>query len=299
MTKITVIGVGNLGAQIAYEIAARNLAQELVLMDLFKDVAEGQALDIQQTLPFKNKTKIRFGSEDYALIKDSEVIVLTAGKPRTPEMKDRLELAEINVKIVSSILKEIKRYAPGAILITLTNPMDLINHFIYKSGFKREQVIGSGGQLDSSRLRTILGYPSQEVEAFVLGEHGADQMPIFSRIKIDGKSRQFSPEEKLKITEETKMSSMKVIEKKKATIFAPASNTVDMVEAIVKNKKQLMVCSINLEGEYGLKEVSLGVPCLLGKKGMEKVVEWELSEEERNELKKTAQKLQDFYKQLK
>jgi len=299
MTKITVIGVGNLGAQIAYDIAVRSLADELVLMDIFKDLVEGQALDIQQALPFKNKTKIIFGSDDYSLIKNSEVIVLTAGKPRTPDMKDRLELAEINVKIVTSIIAEIKKFSPNSIIITITNPMDIINRFIYLSGFTREHVIGSGGQLDSARLRTILGCPEKEVEAFVIGEHGSDQIPVFSRMKIDGQVVFFSPDEEEKIKEELRQSAIKVIEKKKATIFAPASNTVDMVEAIVKDKKELLVCSVNLAGEFGLYDVSIGVPCILGKKGVEKVVEWELDQEERAELKKTAEKLKDFYSQLK
>ncbi|MFH1275774.1 MAG: malate dehydrogenase [Candidatus Woesearchaeota archaeon] len=318
MTKITIIGVGNLGAAIANEIAARDLCNELVLVDIFKELAEGQALDIQQSLPFRNnsnrrdhnsdnsnnsdnsdnsnKTKVYSG--DYELIKNSDIIVLTAGKPRTPEMKDRLELAEINFKIVGSVLDEIKKYSPNSIIITITNPMDIINHFIYKNGFVREKVIGMGGQLDSSRFRTVLGYPEKEVEAFIIGEHGANQIPVFSKIKIDGKDVAFGVEEKNKIKEEIKMSSMQVIKKKGVTVFAPASNTADMVEAIIKDQKKMMTCSINLQGEYGLENVSIGVPVKLGKNGIEEIVIWDLSEEELVGLKETADKLKEFYGKL-
>ena len=165
MTKITCIGAGNLGAAIAYEIASRGIADELVLVDLLRDLAEGQAADILQALPYQNKTKVSSG--DYPAMAHSDVIVLTAGKPRTPDIKDRLQLAHINIKIVGSILEEIKKYSPESIIITLTNPMDMINHFIFTRGFAKEKVIGSGGQLDSSRFRVVLGFPEKEVEAYV------------------------------------------------------------------------------------------------------------------------------------
>jgi malate dehydrogenase len=296
MTKISIIGAGNLGSFIAYEIASRSLANEIVLVDIIKDLAEGQAADIQQALPFKNNVKVHFG--EYNQIKNSAIIVLVAGKPRTLEMQDRLQLAEINIKIMGSILEQIKEHSPNSILITVANPVDILNHFIYKFGFAREKVIGSGGQLDSSRFRICLGFPGKEVEAFILGEHGNDQIPIFSGVLVNGIKKRFSEDEKEKILQDLKQCSIEVITKKGATIFAPASNTADMVEAIIKDQKKLMACSVNLVGEYSLNDVSLGVPVILGKNGVEEIKEWELNEEELSKLKKTGKKLKEFYLQL-
>ncbi len=301
MPKLSLIGAGNLGAAIAQEIAGRGLVDELVLIDLLKDLAEGQAADIQQSLPMKirgdkaNKTKIY--SADYPAIKDSDIIIITAGKPRTAEMKDRLVLAETNIKIVGSINEEIKKYYPYAIIITITNPMDIINHFIHKQGFPREKVIGSGGQLDSARFRVALGFPEQEVEAYVLGEHGEDQVPIFSRVRINGQPKAFSEEEKVVVKDRIRQAALTVIQKKGATVFAPAVATADMVEAILKDQKKVMICSVNLQGEYGLADVSLGVPVILGRKGVEKVERWELAKEELEQLQEGGKKLKELYGQ--
>ena len=295
MTKISCIGAGNLGAVIAYEIASRGIVDEIVLVDILKDLAEGQAADIQQALPFQNKTKVYFG--DYPALTNSDVIIIAAGKPRTPDIKDRLQLAEINIKIVRSIVAEIKKYSPHSIIITLTNPMDFINHFIYTQGFAREKVIGSGGQLDSSRFRIALGFPEKEVEGYVLGEHGDDQVPLFSRVTIDGKKKEFSEEEKKEMRDRIRKTSSTVIQKKGATVFAPASNTADMVEAILNGQKKLMICSINLHEEYGLTDVSLGVPVILGRKGIEKIEEWLLNKQELQQLHMAAEKLKTAYAQ--
>ena len=213
-------------------------------------------------------------------------------------MKDRLMLAEINLKIIKQIVEEIKRYCPDTIIVTITNPMDLINKFIFKQGFDRMKVIGSGGQLDSSRLRVILGFPQKKVEAFVLGEHGQDQIPIFSRVLVDGAKVNFSDDEKKDLRERSKESALLVIEKKGATVVAPAINTANMVEAIMKNSNEVMICSMNLNGEYGLDDVSLGVPVLLGENGIKEILEWDLNEEELSNLKKSADKLKGYYNSL-
>ena len=194
MTKTSIIGAGNLGAAIANEIAVRGITDQLVLVDIMKELCQGQAADIQQALPFRNRTKVYCG--EYTDTKDSDVIIVTAGKPRTPEMQDRLQLAGINIKIAASVIEQLKIHAPHAIIITITNPMDIINRSIYSAGFPRNKVIGFGGQLDSSRLRTVLGHPDNEVDAYILGEHGQDQVPIFSRIRIDGLKKEYSTEKK-------------------------------------------------------------------------------------------------------
>ncbi|MDO8656493.1 MAG: malate dehydrogenase [Nanoarchaeota archaeon] len=296
MSKLSLIGAGNLGAAIAYEIASRELVDKIVLIDIMKDLAEGQAADIQQALPFRNKTKLY--SAEYPALANSDIIIITAGKPRTPEMNDRLQLAEINFKIVGSIISEIKKYSPNSIIITITNPMDLINHFIHQQGFLREKVIGSGGQLDSSRLRIVLGHPEKDVDAYVLGEHGEDQVPILSRVKINGIQQSYSATEKENIRQKIKETALTVIQKKGATVFAPASNTADMVEAILKEQHKLMMCSANVQGEYGLTDVSMGVPVILGKNGIEKIEEWELEKEELQQLQEAGRKLKELYEKI-
>ncbi len=293
MTKTSIIGAGNLGAAIANEIAVRGITDQLVLVDIMKELCQGQAADIQQALPFRNRTKVYCG--EYTDTKDSDVIIVTAGKPRTPEMQDRLQLAGINIKIAASVIEQLKIHAPHAIIITITNPMDIINRSIYSAGFPRNKVIGFGGQLDSSRLRTVLGHPDNEVDAYILGEHGQDQVPIFSRIRIDGLKKEYSTEKKEEIKKNVKESAINVISKKGATVFAPASNCADMVEAILKDQQKLMTCSVNLNGEYGISDVSLGVPVILGKNGIERIEEWGLSEEEITGMKMAAQKLKEFY----
>ena len=293
MSKISVIGAGNLGAAIANEIASRGIADELVLVDILRELAEGQALDIQHSLPYKNWTKVSSG--DYDKIGNSHIVVVTAGKPRTAEMSDRLQLAEINLKIVKGILEQIKKYAPDTIIVTITNPMDIMNHFIHESGFHREKVIGSGGQLDSARLQLALGHPEKEVHAYVLGEHGHDQVPVFSKVRINGAAMEYAGAEKIAIWEKIKQASMQVIQKKGHTAFAPAAHTADMVQSILKDERKLLMCSANLKGEYGLNDVSLGVPAILGMNGIEEIEEWKLAEEELRQLREAGRKLKEFY----
>jgi malate dehydrogenase len=287
--KVAIIGAGNLGAGIGYEIASRGIVEEIVLIDILKDLAKGQAADINQALAFNNHTKVSSGN--YQDLAGTGIIIITAGKPRTAEMTDRLQLAEINLKIISSILNEIKKHVENPIIITITNPMDIINRFIHEAGFSREKVIGSGGQLDSARLKTVLGDVG---EVFVLGEHGQNQVPIFS--KMD--SRKFSAEDKESIQSKVKESALNVIQNKGATIFAPAKHTADMVENIVMDKKRVMACSVNLKGEFGLENVSVGVPVKLGKLGIEEIAEWRLEEDELSQLQQAAEKLKRFYESV-
>ncbi|MBS3116677.1 malate dehydrogenase [Candidatus Woesearchaeota archaeon] len=296
MSKVAIIGAGNLGSAIAYEIAAQGIVSELIIIDILKDLAEGQAADIQQALVSKNTMKVRFG--EYSDLIDSEMVIITAGKPRTLEMKDRLQLAEINLKIMDSIITEIKKYARNSIIITVTNPMDVLNNHIFRQGFERTKVVGSGGELDSARFKVALGYPEQDFDAFVLGEHGEHQVPLFSKVYFHQKKKEFSEEEKEIFREKIKKTALTVIEKKGATTFAPAAHTAAMVKAIVNDEHQEMICSVNLAGEYGLSDVSLGVPIILGKKGIIKIQEWQIDEEEREQLRFAAKKLTAFYKEI-
>jgi len=279
-----VIGVGNLGSCIAYEIANRGLVDELVLVDILRELAEGNAADIKQAVAFRNNVEVTAG--DYSDAEGSQVIVVTAGKPRTPEIKSRMELLAVNKGIVSNVALNIKGLKSEPVVITLTNPVDIMNYLMWRgTGLNRRKTLGSGGMLDSARFRTVLGrktsVPIVEIEAYVIGEHGDNQVPLFSQIRMEGQRAILGRGQRAELANELKESALNVISKKGATIFAPANTTVNMVEAILRDEKRVAVCSVVLDGEYGLRDVSIGVPVRLGKQGVEAVLEWELEEEEK------------------
>ena len=287
MVKISIIGVGNLGSCTAYEIANRGIADELVLVDIDKKRAEGEAEDIKQAVALKNKTKIVAG--DYKDITESDVIVVTAGKPRTPDIKTRQELGKINSKIIKSVAEKIKENAPGSIIVTVTNPVDVMNYLMWKeTGFGRERVIGAGGQLDSARFTSTLGK-----EGVVMGEHGDCQILLWS--KVQGK---YDAAQKNKIFEKIRESARDVITKKGATVYAPANTIADVVQSIVKDEKKTMMCSYVLQGEYWGRDLSLGVPVKLGFKGAEELVKWELSKEEREQFENAITEIKKNIKEI-
>jgi len=301
MIKTTIIGVGNLGSCIAYEIAVRDFVDKIVLVDVYHELAEGNALDIAQAIAFRNDTEVVAGSYEEA--KGSNVIVVTAGKPRTPDMKSRMELLEVNTKIIKSIAFEIKKLSETPVIITLTNPMDVMNYVMWKTtAMDRVKVLGSGGMLDSARLRTVLaakyGVSSLDVDAYVMGEHGENQVPVFSQMKLRNQKKTVSEAERVEITNKLKESALQVISKKGATIYAPACNTVNMVEAIIKDERKLAVCSCVLNSEYGLQDVSIGVPVILGRNGIEKIVEWKLDEHEKILFLKGAHQLKETIRSI-
>jgi len=295
--KITVIGTGRLGGTIAYSIANRDITDELVLVDYIEELAEGQKTDLKHATAFRD---IEISS-NYENAKNSDIIVVTAGKPRTKDTKSRLELMETNAKIVSSVAENISKLAPKSIIITLSNPVDVMNYVIHKkTGFDRNRVIGSGGMLDSQRLKTVMaqeyGVKANEIEAYVIGEHGDKQVPVFSRAKMAGK-RVKTPQRE-KILQHIKQSGANVIGKKGATEFGPANGTADMIEAIVTDAKSVMPCSVVLEGEYGFSDMSIGIPALLGRKGILGIEEWELDEWEKRRFAEGCEKLKGCCERL-
>ncbi len=301
MNKVAVVGVGNLGSCIAYEIASRGIADEMVLVDVFHELAEGNAADIAQALAFRNNTKVVAGG--YGDAEGSKVVVVTAGKPRTPDMKSRMDLLEANRKIVTSVATSLRQVGGIPVIVTLSNPVDVMNYVMWKTtGFDRRRVIGSAGMLDSARFRTVLGskydVPVLDVEAYVIGEHGDSQVPVFSQVKIKKRKKTFTGEERGQIMNGLKESALQVISKKGATIYAPASNTANVVEAILKNQKSLSVCSVVLDGEYGVKDVSLGAPVILSANGIEKVIEWDLDDSEKSLFNRGAEQLKETIKSM-
>lgn len=300
MSKICVIGAGKLGSNIAYTAAQRGLADTVVLIDIIKEVAEGHAMDIAQSVAHINGTKVVSGG--YELLNGCDVVVVTAGKPRTPDMKDRLELAKVNARIVDDVCANIKAHAPDCIVITCTNPMDLMNHVAFKAlGFPSERVVGFGGRLDGARLKFIIArhlkVGMNEVAGEVVGEHGEAMAPLFSRLSVKGKKRELSESEKAKIVSEVRGIALEIIKLKGITDFAPASCVCDMIEAILEDTGLVVPCSMNLSGEYGHDGVSIGVPVKLGKNGAE-IVEWKLPAEERKMFDEGAVKLKGLVGQL-
>jgi malate dehydrogenase len=301
MSKATVIGVGSLGSSIAYEIANRGLVDKLVLIDIYRELAEGNAADISQALAFQSNVKVCAG--DYGEAEGSDIIAVTAGKPRTPNMESRMELLETNARIIRTVASNLKKIRGSPVVVTLTNPVDVMNYVMWKTtGLDRRLVLGSAGMLDSARFRTVLSkryhVPVLDVEAYVIGEHGDNQVPVFSNVKAKGEKTTFSKNERAEISEELRQSALGVISKKGATIFAPANNTANLIRSILRDEKRTAVCSVVLDGEYGLRDVSLGVPVTLGRKGVERILEWELGEGERISFYRGAENLKETIREV-
>jgi len=303
MTKISVVGAaGTVGAAAAYNIALRDVADELVLVDIpdKEDDTVGQAADVNHGAAYDANTTVRQG--DYAATEGSDVVVITAGIPRQPG-QTRIDLAGDNAPIMEDIGSSIAEYNDDFVTITTSNPVDLLNRHLYETGDRpREQVIGFGGRLDSARFRYVLSQrfdePVRNVEATILGEHGDAQVPVFSKVRANGKDPEFSDDEKEEILEELQQSAMNVIEKKGATEWGPATGVGHMVEAVVRDTGEVLPGSITLDGEYGHDDVALGVPLKLGADGVEEVVEWDLTEFEREQLGEAADKLSEQYDEI-
>jgi len=303
MTKISVVGAaGTVGAAAAYNIALRDVADELVLVDIpdKEDDTVGQAADVNHGAAYDANTTVRQG--DYAATEGSDVVVITAGIPRQPG-QTRIDLAGDNAPIMEDIGSSLAEHNDDFVTITTSNPVDLLNRHLYETGDRaREKVIGFGGRLDSARFRYVLSQrfdePVRNVEATILGEHGEAQVPVFSKVRANGKDPEFSDDEKAEILEELQQSAMNVIEKKGATEWGPATGVGHMVEAVVRDTGEVLPGSITLDGEYGHDDVALGVPLKLGADGVEEVVEWDLTEFEREQLGEAADKLSEQYDEI-
>ena len=303
MTKISVVGAaGTVGAAAAYNIALRDIADELVLVDIpdKEEDTVGQAADVNHGAAYDANTTVRQGG--YEATEGSDVVVITAGIPRQPG-QTRIDLAGDNAPIMEDIGSSVAEHNDDFVTITTSNPVDLLNRHLYETGDRdREQVIGFGGRLDSARFRYVLGQrfdaPVRNVEATILGEHGDAQVPVFSKVRANGKDPEFSDDEKEEILGELKTSAMNVIEKKGATQWGPATGVGHMVEAVVRDTGEVLPGSVLLEGEYGHDDVALGVPLKLGSDGVQEVVEWDLTEYEREQLGEAADKLSEQYDEI-
>jgi malate dehydrogenase len=295
--KITVVGAGNVGATAAQRVAEKNLARTVVMVDVAEGVPQGKALDQWESGPIEGFDARVVGANDYTLAAGSELFIVTAGIARKPGMS-RDDLVKTNAGIVKSVGEQIKQVAPNAIVIVVSNPLDVMCYVMRQAtGFPRERVIGMAGVLDTARYRSFLseaaGVSVEDIQAMVLGGHGDTMVPLISTTVVAGiPITQFLDQATLdKIVDRARNGGAEIVAHLKtgSAYYAPSAAAVQMAEAIVLDKKRVLPCSAWLQGEFGLTDVYCGVPCLLGRKGLERIIDMPLSDDERAALHKSAE----------
>jgi malate dehydrogenase len=299
--KVTVVGAGNVGGTTAQRLAEKNL-YDVVLVDIAQGMPQGKALDISQAGPVCGYSTQVVGTNDYADTAGSEIAVITSGMPRKPGMS-RDELLATNAKIVKSVVSQLVSRSPDIILILVTNPLDAMVHVAQSvSGLPKSRIIGMAGVLDSARMRTFiaaeLNVPSTDVQAMVLGGHGDTMVPLprYTTVKGTPVSQLMSKEKLDAIVKRTRDGGAEIVGllKTGSAFYAPSASAVAMVEAIHKDEKVVMPCAVLCEGEYGLKNVIVGVPVKIGRGGAEQIVEYELTSNERAALDTSANAVREL-----
>ena len=296
--KITVVGAGNVGAEAAQEAALKELAAEIVMIDVAEGLPQGKALDQSESAPIAGFDSRISGSNGYEAAAGSKVVIITAGIARKPGMS-RDDLLKTNANIVRSVSRQVKEVAPNAVIIMVSNPLDVMSYVCLKeTGFPRERVIGMAGVLDSARYRTFiaaeLGVSVHDVQAMVLGGHGDTMVPLTSSYTNVGgiPLTQLMKQDRIDaLVERTRNGGAEVVAllKTGSAYYAPAAAAIQMTEAIVSDKKRVLPCSAYLQGEFGLNDLYLGVPCKIGRGGLEQIIEIELTEGERAALHRSAE----------
>ena len=294
--KVTVVGAGNVGATCAQRLIEKNIS-DVVLIDIIDGLPQGKALDLMESRPIELHDRKIIGTNNYKDTKDSDVVVITAGIARKPGMS-RDDLLKTNAGIVGHVVTEIVQYSPNSIIVIVSNPLDVMTHLAFlKSKFPRERVFGMAGVLDSARMRFFiaeaLNVSCEDVQAMVLGGHGDQMVPIPRFSTVSGiPITELLPLQKInEINERTKNGGIEIVNylKTGSAFYAPASSAASMVEAIVQDRKRVFPVAAYLNGEYGLKDVFVGVPVKLGQKGIEEIIELKLAPEEQEALKKSAE----------
>jgi malate dehydrogenase len=294
--KITVVGSGNVGTTTAQLIAEKDLA-DVVLVDIVEGIPQGKALDIQEACPLWGSSSKVIGTNSYEDTAGSDIVVITAGLARKPGMS-RDDLLQANAKIIKDVSKSAADVSPDAIFIMVTNPMDVMAHLAQSvTGIPHKRMIGMGGVLDSSRMKSFIvmetGASPDDVENMVLGGHGDQMVPVKSLTKVKGKviTEALSGERVDAIIERTKFGGAEIVSllKTGSAYFAPGASVVEMIEVIFGHKDKTLPCSVYLDGEYGIKGVYLGVPVKLSAEGIEEIVELELTDEEKKALDVSAE----------
>ena len=293
--KVSVIGAGHVGEVTAFKVAEKELAEEVVLLDIIEDMPIGKGLDMREGGPVGKYDAKIIGTNSYEDTANSDIIVITAGKPRKPGMS-RDELVDANLNIVRPVTENVVKYSPNAILIVVSNPLDAMAYTAFKvSGFPKNRVFGMAGILDTTRYRAFIAMETnvsvENIQALVLGGHGDTMVPIVRYTTISGiPVSHFIPKERLdEIVQRTAGGGGEIVKylKTGSAYYAPALAITEMVESISKNKNKILPCAAYLEGEYGINGIYFGVPVKLGNNGIEEVIEIELTDEEKEAIKKS------------
>ena len=305
--KITLIGAGQIGGTLAHLIALKELG-DVVLFDVAAGIAKGKALDIAQSSPVDGFNINLSGTDNYDDTKNSDVIIITAGVPRKPGMT-RDDLLGINLKIIKQVAEGIKKTSPNAFVICITNPLDVIVMALQKySGLPKNKIVGMAGILDSSRfiyfLSQELKIPVKKIRSFVLGGHGDSMVAMLEHTEVEGKKindlvkeGKISKEKLNEIVERTKKGGAEIVKylEKGSAFYAPAASGVEMAESFLKDLKKQLPCAVYLNGEYKAKNIYAGVPVIIGKNGVEKVIQLELSEKEKTDFKNSINSVKELF----
>lgn len=304
--KISIIGAGFVGATAAHWAAEKELG-DIVLVDILEGIPQGKALDLFEASPIEGFDARVIGSNGYDETRNSDVVIVTSGVPRKPGMS-REDLLDINRKIIESVVTQVVERSPNAILMMVTNPLDTMTYLAFKkSGFPRERVMGMAGILDTARFRAFitmeLGVSVEDVQALLLGGHGDEMVPLPRYTTISGiPLSQLLPKETIdRLVDRTRKGGGEIVNllKTGSAFYAPSAGVVQMVESILKDKKRILPCCVYLDGEYGLKDICFGVPVKLGAKGIESIIELELTEEEKKLVAKSAESVKKSIAELK
>ena len=299
--KVSIVGAGNVGATAAHWIASKELA-DVVLIDIMEGIPQGKALDLLQAMPVEKRDCNVLGTNDYADTANSDIVIITAGIPRKPGMS-RDDLLNTNFKIMQDVVGKVVKYSPNCIIIVVSNPLDAMAQAAYKlSGFSRNRVIGMAGVLDSARFRTFiaqeLDVSVENVTAFVLGGHGDTMVPLSRYSTCAGIpiTELIAPDKLKALEERTANGGAEIVKHLKtgSAFYAPSASAVEMVEAILKDKKKILPCAVYLQGEYGINGLYVGVPCKLGTNGLEKIIEIKLTADEQAALNKSAASVKEL-----
>jgi malate dehydrogenase len=305
--KITVVGAGHVGATCSQLLAMKELAREVILVDIAEGIPMGKGLDQWESAPIEGFDSRIKGANDYSLSAGSEIFIVTAGIARKPGMS-RDDLLKTNAGIVKAVSQEIKKVAPDSIIIMVSNPLDVMAEVALETtGFPRERVIGMAGVLDTARYRSFialeLDVSIEDIQALVLGGHGDTMVPLASYTSVSGiPLTQLLAQDRIDaLVERTRKGGGEIVGylKTGSAYYAPAAAAVQMAEAIVKDKRRILPCSAWLQGEYGMKDIFLGVPCLLGEGGLKKIIEVELSDAEKAALATSGEAVRSTVKDLK
>ena len=297
VNTITVVGAGNVGATTAQRLAEKELSRRVVLVDIVEGVPQGKGLDQWQTAPIEGFDSRVIGTNGYEETAGSEIVIITAGIARKPGMS-RDDLMNTNAGIVKAVSEQVAKTSPNAIIIVVSNPLDVMCYVAKKvTGFPRERVLGMAGVLDTARYRAFLAealdVSVRDIQAMVLGGHGDTMVPLVNYTNVSGiPITQLMPRDTLdKIVDRTRKGGAEIVAllKTGSAYYAPSAAAVQMAEAIVNDQKRILPCSAWLEGEYGHKDLFLGVPCKIGRKGLESIIEVELSADERAALARSAE----------